>query len=151
VFAPQPPDERVYRHDLVGSRQQKGQQQAFLRPPQRDRAVVSLDLQRPKHPKPHGLERNPPPAARTGPNGPSACPATGLPPGHHRPATGTADAATRPTATTDTAREEVVMQLDPPANRGQARRRLRAVLAWSGLTLLAALAIALTLVIATLA
>jgi hypothetical protein len=43
------------------------------------------------------------------------------------------------------------MQLDPPANRGQARRRLRAVLAWSGLTLLAALAIALTLVIATLA
>jgi hypothetical protein len=42
------------------------------------------------------------------------------------------------------------MQLDPPANRGQARRRLRAVLAWSGLTLLAALAIALTLVIATL-
>jgi hypothetical protein len=43
------------------------------------------------------------------------------------------------------------MQLDPPANRGQARRRRRAVLAWSGLTLLAALAIALTLVIATLA
>jgi hypothetical protein len=43
------------------------------------------------------------------------------------------------------------MQLDPPANCGQARRRLRAVLAWSGLTLLAALAIALTLVIATLA
>jgi hypothetical protein len=43
------------------------------------------------------------------------------------------------------------MQLDPPAQDPQARRRLRGVLAWSGLTLLAALAIALTLVIATLA
>jgi hypothetical protein len=43
------------------------------------------------------------------------------------------------------------MQLDPPANRGQARRRGRTVLVWSGLTLLAALAIALALVIASLA
>ena len=43
------------------------------------------------------------------------------------------------------------MQLDPPANRSQGRRRLRGVLVWSGLTLLAALAIALALVIASLA
>jgi hypothetical protein len=43
------------------------------------------------------------------------------------------------------------MQLDPPAQDRQARHRLRAVLVWSGLTLLAALAIALTLVIVTLA
>jgi hypothetical protein len=43
------------------------------------------------------------------------------------------------------------MQLDPPAHDRQARHRLRAVLAWSGLTLLAALAIALALIIATLA
>ena len=43
------------------------------------------------------------------------------------------------------------MQLDPPAQDRQARRRLRAVLVWSGLTLLAALAIALGLVIAALA
>lgn len=42
------------------------------------------------------------------------------------------------------------MQLDPPAE-GDARRRLRGLLVWSGLTLLAALAIALALVIATLA
>jgi hypothetical protein len=43
------------------------------------------------------------------------------------------------------------MQLDPPAQDRQARHRLRAVLVSSGLTLLAALAIALALVIATLA
>ena len=42
------------------------------------------------------------------------------------------------------------MQLDPPAQDRQARHRLRAALVWSGLTLLAALAIALTLVVATL-
>jgi hypothetical protein len=42
------------------------------------------------------------------------------------------------------------MQLDPPAQDRQARHRLRAVLVWSGLTLLAALAIALTLVIVAL-
>ena len=52
-LAPQAPDERLHRHDLVGSCQQQGQQQAFLRPPQHDRAVVSLDLQRPEHLKPH--------------------------------------------------------------------------------------------------
>ena len=43
------------------------------------------------------------------------------------------------------------MQLDPPAQDRQARHRLRAVLVWSGLTLLVALATALALVIATLA
>jgi hypothetical protein len=42
------------------------------------------------------------------------------------------------------------MQLDPPAQDRPARHRLRAALVWSGLTLLAALAIALTLVIVTL-
>jgi hypothetical protein len=42
------------------------------------------------------------------------------------------------------------MQLDPPAQDRPARHRLRAALVWSGLTLLAALAIALTLVVATL-
>ena len=43
------------------------------------------------------------------------------------------------------------MQLDPPAQDRPAHRRLHLVLVWSGLTLLAALAIALALVIATLA
>ena len=43
------------------------------------------------------------------------------------------------------------MQLDPPAQNRRARHRLRGVLVWSGLTLLAALAIALVLVIASLA
>jgi hypothetical protein len=43
------------------------------------------------------------------------------------------------------------MQLDPPAQGGDARRRLRGLLIWSGLTLLAALALALALVIASLA
>ena len=42
------------------------------------------------------------------------------------------------------------MQLDPPAP-GDARRRSRRVLLWSGLTLLAALALALAMVIASLA
>ena len=42
------------------------------------------------------------------------------------------------------------MQLDPPAE-GNARRRLRGLLVWSGLTLLAALALALAMVIASLA
>jgi hypothetical protein len=43
------------------------------------------------------------------------------------------------------------MQLNPPAPSGQAPRRVRAVLVWSGLTLLAALAMALAMVIASLA
>jgi hypothetical protein len=43
------------------------------------------------------------------------------------------------------------MQLDPPAQEGQVRRRLRRLLVWSGLTLLAALALALAMVIASLA
>ena len=43
------------------------------------------------------------------------------------------------------------MQLDPPAQDQPARPRLQGLLVWSGLTLLAALAIALALVIATLA
>ena len=43
------------------------------------------------------------------------------------------------------------MQLDPPAPSGQAARRLHPLLVWSGLTLLAALAIALAMVIASLA
>ena len=45
---------------------------------------------------------------------------------------------------------EVAVQLDPPAQDRPSHRRLQLVLVWSGLTLLAALAIALTLVIATL-
>ena len=43
------------------------------------------------------------------------------------------------------------MQLDPPAQGGEAGRRLRGLVVWSGPTLLAALAIALALVIASLA
>src|ERR671912_301864 len=43
------------------------------------------------------------------------------------------------------------MQLDPPAQEGNARRRLRGLLVWSGLTLLAAVALALAMVIASLA
>jgi hypothetical protein len=43
------------------------------------------------------------------------------------------------------------MQLDSPAFGAEARRRFRRVLVWGGLTLLAALAIALALVIASLA
>jgi hypothetical protein len=43
------------------------------------------------------------------------------------------------------------MQLDPPAQEGDARRRLRGLLVWSGLTLLAAVALALAMVIASLA
>ena len=43
------------------------------------------------------------------------------------------------------------MQLDPPAQEGEVRRRLRELLVWSGLTLLAALALALAMVIASLA
>jgi len=43
------------------------------------------------------------------------------------------------------------MQLDPPAQEGEVRRRLRGLLVWSGLTLLAALALALAMVIASLA
>ena len=42
------------------------------------------------------------------------------------------------------------MQLDPPAE-GDARRRLPGLLVWSGLTLLAAVALALAMVIASLA
>jgi hypothetical protein len=43
------------------------------------------------------------------------------------------------------------MQLDPPAQEGEVRRRLNRLLVWSGLTLLAALALALAMVIASLA
>ena len=43
------------------------------------------------------------------------------------------------------------MQLDPPAQGGEARRRLPGLLVWSGLTLLAAVAVALAMVIASLA
>ena len=43
------------------------------------------------------------------------------------------------------------MQLDPPAQEGEVRRRLRGLLVWSGLTLLAALALALAMVIASMA
>jgi hypothetical protein len=56
-----------------------------------------------------------------------------VPPAQHRP------------------REEVAMQLDPPAQEGEVRRRLRGLLVWSGVVLLAALALALALVIASLA
>jgi hypothetical protein len=43
------------------------------------------------------------------------------------------------------------MQLDPPAQGGEARRRLHVVLVWGSLTLLAAVAVALAIVIASLA
>jgi hypothetical protein len=43
------------------------------------------------------------------------------------------------------------MQLDPPAQESGVRRRLHRLLVWSGLTLLAALALALAMVIASLA
>jgi hypothetical protein len=43
------------------------------------------------------------------------------------------------------------MQLHPPAQEGDAGRRLRGLLVWSGLTLLAAVALALAMVIASLA
>jgi hypothetical protein len=43
------------------------------------------------------------------------------------------------------------MQLDPPAQAGDTHPRFHKVLVWSGLTLLAAVALALALVIASLA
>ena len=43
------------------------------------------------------------------------------------------------------------MQLDPPAQAGDTHRRFHKVLIWSGLTLLAAVALALAMVIASLA
>jgi hypothetical protein len=43
------------------------------------------------------------------------------------------------------------MQLDPPAPGSHTHRRLRGVLVWGGLTLLAAVALALAMVIASLA
>jgi hypothetical protein len=43
------------------------------------------------------------------------------------------------------------MQLDPPAQDGDTRRRFHTVLIWSGLTLLAAVALALAMVIVSLA
>jgi hypothetical protein len=43
------------------------------------------------------------------------------------------------------------MQLDPPAQGGDTRRPLRGLLVWSGLALLAAVALALAMVIASLA
>jgi hypothetical protein len=42
------------------------------------------------------------------------------------------------------------MPFDPPTQEDDARRRLRGLLVWSGVTLLAALALALALVIASL-
>jgi hypothetical protein len=153
LLAPQPPDERLHRHDLVGSCQQLGQQQAFLLPPQHDRAVVGLDLQRPEHLEPHARERSPPLTGGKGPERPKRLhchrAATRPPPPHHqRGRRCLAQDRRRPRGTARG--EEDAMQLDPPAQDRQARRRLRAVLAWSGLTLLAALAIALALIIATL-
>jgi hypothetical protein len=43
------------------------------------------------------------------------------------------------------------MQLDPPGQGGEARRRLRGLLVWGGLALLAAVALALAMVVASLA
>jgi hypothetical protein len=43
------------------------------------------------------------------------------------------------------------MQLDPPAQGGEVRRRLGGLLVWSGLALLAVVALALAMVIASLA
>ncbi len=43
------------------------------------------------------------------------------------------------------------MGFDPPTQEDAARRRLRGLLVWSGLTLLAALALAVAMVIASLA
>jgi hypothetical protein len=43
------------------------------------------------------------------------------------------------------------MQPGPPTQKGNARRRLRTVLVWGGVVLLAAVALALALVIASLA
>ena len=43
------------------------------------------------------------------------------------------------------------MQLDPPGQGGKARRRLRGVVVWGGLALLAAVALALAMVVASLA
>jgi hypothetical protein len=43
------------------------------------------------------------------------------------------------------------MPFDPPTQEDDARRRLRTVLVWGGVTLLAAVALALALVIASLA
>jgi hypothetical protein len=97
VLAPQPSHERLYRHDLVGSCQQLGQQQAFLLPPQHDRAVVSLDLQRPEHQKPHGASVMHPATAEKGRTGPTG---TALQPCYHPAAT----ARQPPRATLPTAR-----------------------------------------------
>ena len=62
--------------------------EAFLLPPRRHRAVVSLDLQRPEHQKPHGARVMQP--ATTG-KGPTAPPRTArqpcLQPSHHHTAT----------------------------------------------------------------
>jgi hypothetical protein len=43
------------------------------------------------------------------------------------------------------------MEPEPPTQAGDARHRLRGLLVWSGVTLLAAVALALALVIASLA
>jgi len=48
-------------------------------------------------------------------------------------------------------REEDDMHPDPPAPGGDASRRLRRLLVWSGLTLLVAMTLALAIVIASLA
>ena len=75
-------------------------------------------------------------------------------PAHHHPATSAADAAShkdRRQRAARAQRKEVAVQLDPPAQDRPARPRLHGLLVWSGLTLLAAVAIALAIVIATLA
>src|SRR5919198_956824 len=86
-------------------------------------------------------------------NSPRIAAATRPPSGGHRAATGPGDAARTPTAATRQHHptEEAAMQLDRPAQGGDPRRRLRGLLIWSGLTLLAALALALAMVIASLA
>jgi hypothetical protein len=54
VLSPQPADQRLRRHHLVGSCQQQGQQQPFLLPAQLNRAAVGLHFQRPEDLEAHG-------------------------------------------------------------------------------------------------
>ena len=151
LVAPETPQEGLHRHDPIGSCQQQGQQQAFLRPPQHHRAAVSVHLQRPKYLEPHAGSVVHRQGQEKGPNAPSACIATALPPGHHHPATSAADAASHKDRASALKEREVAVHLDPPAQERLPRPRLHGLLVWSGLTLLAAVAIALAIVIATLA
>src|SRR4029453_5944358 len=108
LFAPQPPDKGLHRRDLVGSRQQQGQQQALLRPPQHQRAVVRLTPQRPLTPPPPTgqtpgtacRERSPPPSRRKEQTALQTGTATTLPPSHPRAATPASDAALSKTVAT---------------------------------------------------